>query len=1208
MQHLTNIETIFDTFEKGGVNVIKCANSDSNADIKAQGKGIVKLKTNTKQKQKFKLKNVIYSDLLSENLLSIRHFAEAGFDIKLNCDEVIIYNPMTNEIFAKGEYKSPYWIIEFQLDKDNSLRAEAFETQVSNENLDSNQNSDQMTVTKDGINETNNVKSSETCDNSDKNGNQIIQDLLHEILINKKQSDKFGNKTVINETVDNETVTSRKITNLHEIPEIDLLNDDNFLIDVNSKLKYINKAMLWHMRMGHASLDYLRNLQKIWVDNKELQTVNFNDNDSIIDCEVCLIAKMKRLPFKSERTRASRPLQVIHSDVMGKISPATYPHGYQYVVVFVDDYSRFALAYPMKTKDETGYCLEQFIRSARNLLGTNEKICFLRTDQGSEYTGGYTQEVMKREGFEHQMACPDTPQHNGVSERFNQTIQKKVRSMMFDSRLPLNMWDLALNAAVYVYNRTPHKSNNFETPLSKFAPDFHYSIDQIKRFGCLAYWRVTRKPESKFSARGIRGVLVGYTLSGYIFLNPESGNFFQSRDMRFNEKLVYGDKFRRNSIQHWPVSNDGLNIKDWFQNLDNEQKEQIEESNDEEVKPKQKRGRPPKRTLETEGENDGERKKITKVSREPYNTRSKGLKDTSFEGLANLATVTTGFEFPQLHNELEAVNENPMTDEILYSFFAKLNNDPTTYEEAMRSENKKEWQKAIDSELESMHTNKVWMEVDKPNIENGKRPNILDSKWVFKRKVQNDGKIKYKARLVIRGFKDKNVYNLKETYAPVSRLTLVRAVLAIINSFFFYNLEVVQLDVKTAFLNGTIEGVIYMRIPDGIKVSEEIKYTKVYRLLKALYGLKISPKRWYKKFKTVMTALGFVCDWNDPCLFIYKSGDIMVILLLYVDDMLLASNDGTKLQEVREKLMKEFEMTDLGEPKVFLGMNIRRNQETKTMKIDQADYTNKIIEKFGFSEVYYKNTPMITRQVSNRERKEREDKTEDSTNMTVPTIDAPYREIVGSLLYLAGSTRPDIAYTVNILSRHQMNPTENEWNMIRRIFQYLKGTVTMGLTFLGRTNEMVAFSDSSFADCKGSVSTCGYIVRLFGDTIAWKTTKQKYVALSTCEAEYVAMSEASREIVSIDKSISKIINKSLFPVVLYCDNRAAIFCASTNRSNKLRHMTEVHQDYIKECVDCERIIIKWVSTKDQLADIMTKPLAYEIHSKIRDKIINIERF
>lgn len=206
----------------------------------------------------------------------------------------------------------------------------------------------------------------------------------------------------------------------------------------------------------------------------------------------------------------------------------------------------------------------------------------------------------------------------------------------------------------------------------------------------------------------------------------------------------------------------------------------------------------------------------------------------------------------KLNDDYDNKIEN-VEDEMYYALLAKINQNPTSYKQAMQTDDVVSWKEAIDSELKSMIKNDVWEIVQKPKTtRDGKRANIIDSRWVFKRKIEKNGSIKFKARLVIRGFKDKNIYELKETYAPVSRLPLVRSVISIINK---HDLTVCQLDVKTAFLNGSIDEQIYMEIPDGVQISEKDRKNKVCKIKRALYGLKISPKRWNKRFTEVALSV-----------------------------------------------------------------------------------------------------------------------------------------------------------------------------------------------------------------------------------------------------------------------------------------------------------------------------------------------------------------
>ena len=187
----------------------------------------------------------------------------------------------------------------------------------------------------------------------------------------------------------------------------------------------------------------------------------------------------------------------------------------------------------------------------------------------------------------------------------------------------------------------------------------------------------------------------------------------------------------------------------------------------------------------------------------------------------------------------------------------------------------------------------------------------------------------------------------------------------------------------------------------------------------------------------------------------------------------------------------------------------------------QTNYIDRMLQRFDFADIYPKATPMITNQVANRERKVREE-IESLNEFVENSIDEniPYREAIGSLLYLANASRPDICYTVNVLSRHQNNMTRTEWDMIKQVFGYLKGTRTLGLTYLGKTNDVQAFSDASFADCRNSRTTSGFVVKLYGDSVAWRMCKQNYVALSTCQAEFVSMSDACQELMSLNNSLT----------------------------------------------------------------------------------------
>ena len=511
--------------------------------------------------------------------------------------------------------------------------------------------------------------------------------------------------------------------------------------------------------------------------------------------------------------------------------------------------------------------------------------------------------------------------------------------------------------------------------------------------------------------------------------------------------------------------------------------------------------------------------------------------------------------------------------------------EPTSYQEAMMGPDSEKWLLAMKSEMQSMYDNQVWTLIDPPD-----GVKTIGSKWVFKKKTDMDSKVHtYKARLVAKGFKQSHGIDYDETFSPVVMLKSIRILLAIAA---YYDYEIWQMDVKTAFLNGNLIEDVYMTQPEGF-VNPESSH-KVCKLQRSIYGLKQASRSWNLRFDEAIKEFDFIKNEDEPCVYKRVIGSAIVFLVLYVDDILLIGNDIPALQNVKTWLGNCFSMKDLGEAAYILGIKIYRDRSRRIISLSQSAYIDKVLKRFSMENSKRGFLPMShgiklskTQCPTSKEERERMSR-------------IPYASAIGSIMYAMLCTRPDVAYALSITSRYQSNPGESHWTAVKNILKYLRRTKDVVLTYGGQEDDLVVkgYTDASFQfDLDDFRSQSGYVFCLNGGVVSWKSSKQDTVADSTTEAEYIAALDAAKEAVWIKKFISAlgVVPSIVDPVDLYCDNNGAIAQAKEPRSHQRSKHILRRYHLIREIIDRGDVKICRVPTNDNVADPLTKPLAQSKH-------------
>lgn len=892
---------------------------------------------------------------------------------------------------------------------------------------------------------------------------------------------------------------------------------------------------LWHRRLGHLNYEYVKKLQNM-VD--PFGDGDFDKkNDSA--CVICLKGKQSRLPFAKKGTRATKMLELVHSDLCGPMEMNSFG-GARYFFTLIDDYTHKVFVYFLKTKDEVTEKFDDFKNMIENQTGLKIKI--LRTDNGTEYCNASFLSILRKAGIQHQTTVPYTPEQNGVAERMNRTIVEKARCMLFDADLNKPFWAEAVSTAVFLINRSPTRCLKDITPEEAWSGK-KPNLNNLRVFGCKAMAHVPKQKRKKWDSKSVECIFVGYCVNtkGYRMFDPTSKKCWTARDVTFleNKNVVEID------TKDQP-SEDSLNSNDCSE--PNGAVDLIRDSIGTD------------NLIEVRDENN----------ESVYDDCDESVEEDFY-----------GFEDDvkaKLRRSERVPKPKRMDDFYVYNSQINELGDPLSEEEALKRSDADCWIKAMNEEYQSLIENNTWTLQDLPD---GRK--VIDNKWVFKTKIDAAGNVRYKARLVIKGCAQKKGFDYDETYSPVVKFSSIRYLMALAAK---HDLDIDQMDAVTAFLQGDLNEDIYMVQPRGFSENK-----KVCHLNKAIYGLKQASRAWNKKLDAALIETGLKRSKVDQCIYYNTENDNMLFVAVYVDDLLIFSNSKILKEKLKDELNKRFKMKDIGEAKFCLGLKITRDRVQNKIYIDQERYITEILKRFNMFDCNSASTPMDPNQKLTKEMcPQNSVDFEEMGNI-------PYQQAVGSILYASQGTRPDIAYAVHVVSRFNNNPGKAHWNAVKRIFRYLKGTCSAKLVYSkDDKSEVVGYCDADWAsDLDGRRSVTGYVFMLQGGPIAWNSRKQQTVALSTTEAEYMALSSATQEAMWLRHFGSEFNLRAPTSTVIFCDNRGAISIASTSGYNPRSKHIDIRHHYVREKVDEHQIKIEAVKTEDMVADVLTKGLFSQKH-------------
>ena len=977
-----------------------------------------------------------------------------------------------------------------------------------------------------------------------------------------------------------------------------------------------------HQCLGHASTERMRYILK--NAPQVCGSLTTRDLALFTTCAACQLGKCSRAPKPKEASTRS-PLfgHRLHADTTGAIRPAT-TGGYRRALFVVDDASRwiFVVLLRTATMHECAAAFTSVLQAAASdahVLRTQ----IVRTDNGTEFVNSAIADLFAQAGIRHERTCPHTSHQNGVAERAIGRIMPLVRTFLAAASAKPTLWGEALLAAIHVTNRMPCSSNADNMSPYQIRYGRPPTINHLQPWGITAYVRRTN-PQSKVFQRADAGMFVGYghevtRQKGWRVHLPTLRQVVTSTNVTFDTNLDESVQ-RRSPDQRSVTLPEEVHYTDDAPTITTPAVPLAPPP--ELIPPPPTASAPPASVPTTAAApsppvhpicarpsstqplvpsvaeargpvtrsiarrtgaswSDVIRRADADIAKDavPLHPRPRGRPPSNHEWDAasgayvpiNIAVTSPSINTAWI---LAAMNQELVADHAT----------PTSYEEAVSGPDAEQWKAAIAEELSSLKQCAVWKVVLLSTVSRSCK--AIPTKWVFKLKSDGAGKIaRFKARLVVCGYRQKFGRDYDQTFAPVAHAASIRLILALAVAF---NLHLRQFDVKTAFLYGVLPAGqrVYLLPPKGVPVAPG----HVLALHKAMYGLKQAPLLWNRHLHSTLLALSFVRSHFDPCVYYRKPADgLYIYIAVVVDDILVASSSRELAEELAVGLRKVYTITDLGQPRRLVGINITPVKDG--IQLDQCQFVRDVAAEFKQTKCKPVSTPIAPGSVP-----------------VGASPDLPpghrYLSLVGSLLW-ASVTRPDIAVAVSIACAKSAKPTKADLAAAIRILRYLLHSPSIKLTFVKSSAPVIlVFCDSAWANAPKARSRFGYIVCIHGCPVIWESKLSTMVCLSTAEAEYVAAVHAVKSALWLARLMSELCHQPVPPVWVLEDNQACIKMATNPVvSSRNRHFA-MRMWWLRDQVEKRTVILRHLATDSQLADVFTKILPSPRFLQLRDHLMS----